>query len=385
MTIDLRVFHLFRPPGHNHAAPKPRQALKATSLPTHTPSGSGHAAIQFDLHSTSKPATATWPIYLHCYYLLKQWHSQLVCLEGRNIDSHQDELKLILQYIYRYRSCLIALSFPQDFHTILQNKMLNKTKLEEIWIYSKQKEIVVIQTKVDNPARSQSSFEARETFSLSPLWCLWAQQLTISAWRGCSVSGQIAWMWSRVPLLKSFLWSRVTWRLFGIFWHKACFHITYIHSLVLDFFRILTSTFGKTKLWQPATKIFSWQIWEMISLHLAFPSPQHQLSSTSLALHSWRRTPVTQSERRRPAGGRVATRMDVLTCGEPVTWPGTEGWVGAKETEDVSIVKVLVRARHARRWHVRQMKHRQPSTRLLIVPPELNIPQSCLFEDILPP
>lgn len=156
MTIDLWVFHLFRPPGHNHAAPKPRQALKATSLPTHTPSGSGHAAIQFDLHSTSKPATATWPIFLHCYYLLKQWHSQLVCLEGWNIDSHQDELQLILQYIYRYRSCLIALSFPQDFHTILQNKMLNKTKLEEIWIYSKQKEIVVIQTKVDNPARSQS-------------------------------------------------------------------------------------------------------------------------------------------------------------------------------------------------------------------------------------
>lgn len=55
----------------------------------------------------------------------------------------------------------------------------------------------------------------------------------------------------------------------------------------------------------------------MISLHPAgarasrlFPSPQHQSFSTSLALHSWRRTPVTQSERGRPAGGRVATRMD---------------------------------------------------------------------------
>lgn len=50
---------------------------------------------------------------------------------------------------------------------------------------------------------------------------------------------------------------------------------------------------GNTKLWHLAIKTFSWQIWEMISLHIAGARARCTFSSTSLALHSWSGTEWT--------------------------------------------------------------------------------------------
>lgn len=121
-----------------------------------------------------------------------------------------------------------------------------------------------------------------------------------------------------------------------------------------------------------------------ISLHIAAARtrcpppplyPRPHISSQLEDEQQWHRV-----GRGRSASRHVASRMHVLTCDEPVTWRRTEGWVGAVETDGISIGKVLVRARHALPWRAPLMKHRQPLARLLITLPQFDIPQSCLFQ-----